>query len=585
MFPLSSDAYIQKQNKLDQELQKLQEEHSKISAKIKIIKQEKEELRVQYALSCLKNKRSKASEWTQDYSWSESLKQLLREKFQFGDFRPQQLAAINATLSGKDVLVIMPTAGGKSLIYQMAAAYEKKLTVVISPLISLIEDQLRYLNTIGMKVATINSEKSSTEKQEVMRDLKDNKLNIILLTPEYFAKTKIFMNNLTKLYKERNLGRFVIDEVHCCSNWGHDFRTDYMALSLLKSQFPDIPILGLTATATPAVIVDIQKILEIPDSVIITSPYNRPNLFYKVVHKSNNQNESLKYVAELLRNKYNGKSGIIYVATQREAENISQMLRQEGLAVSYYHAGMEPHVKQKVQRKWTGNVYQAIVATVAFGMGIDKPDVKFVIHYSAPRSLEGFYQESGRAGRDGSRADCILMYNLSDWLRNFAIAGNKKDENSIMDTLQYCIETFECRRKLIAKHFDDEWQSTDCNSMCDNCKLSGSNKDALTYNLRDTFNALVNIIKIASKKDVDLTLKKFLDSWFSNCKPKFSRDQAEKVIAFLLSKQYLIVRRGYNLVKTIPYICTNHDGSSDQDILMKTLEVIPGLNQYSEKGL
>ncbi|CAG9771389.1 unnamed protein product [Ceutorhynchus assimilis] len=579
--------FTEQLNNYDRQIQNLEEQKLKILNKLKTLKQAKEELRLQYSLSKIKN-RPGISEWLgKDYVWSKEVYKILKSNFKFDEFRSNQLAAINATLSKQDVLLIMPTGGGKSLVYQLPAIVTGNVSVVISPLLSLIEDQLMALRKFGIAAATVNSNSATSEKKEITAKMLENKLNLIFVTPEWMAKTKSFMNTLTKIYNAKRLERFIIDEVHCCSQWGHDFRRDYLALSILKGQFPGVPILGLTATATTNVMVEIQKILEIPDAVIITAPYNRPNLFYKVINKLENKSDSLDYLEKVLKNKYKFQSGIIYAATQKDCEELATELRKRDLQVAPYHANLEGPVKSKIHKKWADNTYQAVIATIAFGMGIDKPDVKFVIHYTVPKSLEGLYQESGRAGRDGKNADCTLMFNLTDWLRNFSMTQNTREEKSVNDILHYCINTATCRRKMISKYFDDDWRSSDCMQMCDHCK--NPNDNIQTYNVISCLKDIINLIGLASNKEVNLTLKKLLDNWFklgpknlqlSGTQPKFTRQQGEHIVGFLLCKRYLSVRRGYSLVTTLAYIDTNPSvdiKSFNGKILMEYSSNIRGL--------
>ncbi|KAJ8938070.1 hypothetical protein NQ318_014551 [Aromia moschata] len=240
-------------------------------------------------------------------------------------------------------------------------------------------------------------------------------LNLLYVTPEWVAKSKVFMNFLQKCFDKGHLKRIVIDEVHCCSTWGHDFRPEYNHLGFFKSMFPGVPILGLTATATMSVLIDIQNMLNLNDALIITAPFNRPNLYYKVINKPLDKNDCLNILEKLLKGKYKDQSGIIYTSTVKECEDISKALKDRGLKVKFYHGQLEPDVKRIIHERWLRNNYQAVIATIAFGMGIDKPDVRFVIHHAIPKSMEGLYQESGRAGRDGKKSDCILMFNLSDF--------------------------------------------------------------------------------------------------------------------------------------------------------------------------
>lgn len=241
-----------------------------------------------------------------------------------------------------------------------------------------------------------------------------------------------FLNNL----------KIFLDEVHCCSQWGHDFRPDYKFLGVLKSMFPNVPLLGLTATATSRILIDVQKMLDISGCLVLKASFNRPNLYYEVRRKPSTQADCVKVIVDLLETKYNGKSGIIYANSIKEATDLVKELRGHGLKVGCYHADLEPDVRSKIHMRWHSQEYQAVVATVAFGMGIDKADVRFVIHHTIPKSMENFYQESGRAGRDDKPADCILFYKLSDVFRiSGMVFSNKTGLTNLYNVIDYCIDS------------------------------------------------------------------------------------------------------------------------------------------------
>ncbi|XP_068631910.1 ATP-dependent DNA helicase Q1-like [Battus philenor] len=407
---------------IEKEIKNVDRELSKVDAEIAKWKNRQRELQekkttLKKKINKIKSESLASVDWAgTSYEWSQDVIRVLRDIFKINSFRPKQLSAINATLSGQHALVVMPTGAGKSLCYQLPALVKPGITIVISPLISLMEDQVRSLSIKNIPAKLMTSTSPKEETTAILNLLKDKNTPVKLLyvTPERLAKSKRFMANLQKCYADGRLQRIAIDEVHCCSQWGHDFRPDYKFLGILKNMFPNVPILGLTATATAHVLTDVQKILNIQGCLVIKSTFNRPNLFYNILEKPTSQEECIKILEKLLKYRYKGESGIIYTNSIKDSEDIAEELRKRGLRVGCYHANMEADSRSKVHSKWHEKYYQAIVATVAFGMGIDKPDVRFIIHHTISKSMENYYQESGRAGRDGKRAECITLYRMQD---------------------------------------------------------------------------------------------------------------------------------------------------------------------------
>ncbi|KAF2278524.1 uncharacterized protein EI97DRAFT_465806 [Westerdykella ornata] len=432
-----------------------------------------------------------------NFPWSQQVRYEMIHRFRLIGFRPGQLEAINTTLNGEHCFVLMPTGGGKSLCYQLPAVITSGrthgVTIVISPLLSLMEDQVNACQSrFSMQAALINGETGGAEKNEIMGRLKSpdpqSSLQLLYVTPEMLGKSQRMLNAFKDLYNRGQLARVVIDEAHCVSQWGHDFRPDYKALGDVLRQFPGVPIIALTATATQLVQTDVMANLGIRGCRKFAQSFNRPNLSYEVREKGRNVVGS---IAELIRSKYTGKCGIVYCLARKTCESVARKLNDLGVRAHHYHAGMQSHERSDVQEKWQKNIYHVIVATIAFGMGIDKADVRFVIHHSLPKSLEGYYQETGRAGRDGKRSECYLyyMYADSNTLRKMIMDGDGSEEQKqrqrdmLRDVIQYCENKSDCRRVQVLQYFSEKFRREDCNKTCDNCR-SGTvyeEKDLTSY--------------------------------------------------------------------------------------------------------
>jgi ATP-dependent DNA helicase Q1 len=374
----------------------------------------------------------------------------------------------------------MPTGGGKSLCFQLPALLDSGTTLVVSPLISLMEDQLWMLKRLEIKAESINSSSTKEHVKYIHDQMIDPKsdLKLLYVTPERLAKSKMFMNKLQKMYEMGQLARLVIDEVHCCSTYGHDFRPDYKFLGTLKRLFPDLCILGLTATATQDVIEDIKKMLCLKKCVLFKAGFNRPNIFYDVKQKPSSLKDFIDDVTNVIRTQFNQQSGIIYCFTQRESEEIANELKARGLRASAYHAQIEATKRSKIHENWMIGKCELIVATIAFGMGIDKTDCRFVIHHSLSKSLENFYQESGRAGRDGERATSILYFRFADVFRQSSMVFHEVlGLKNLYSMVNYCIDNNICKRRLIADHFNDTFwdKNAKCLGMCCVCSKTESN--------------------------------------------------------------------------------------------------------------
>ncbi|KAI1334754.1 hypothetical protein F5Y15DRAFT_400252 [Xylariaceae sp. FL0016] len=415
--------------------------------------------------------------------WYRDVKRALKDRFRMLYFRHNQLEAINATLAGNDAFILMPTGGGKSLCYQLPAVVSSGKTsgisVVVSPLLSLMQDQVEHLKSLHIWAAAFNGETDPASKSEILTILKhkhpETHLSMLYVTPEMINKSTTFLNALGTLYRNKKLARLVIDEAHCVSQWGHDFRPDYKQLGSFRERFPTVPLMALTATATQNVIMDIKHNLGIEQCEEFSQSFNRPNLYYEVLRK---EKDNTATIAELINSKYSGQTGIVYTLSRKSAENIAKKLQEHGIAAHHYHANVVAGDKAQIQKDWQKGKIKVVVATIAFGMGIDKPNVRFVIHQSIPKSLEGYYQETGRAGRDGKPSECYLYFSYGDVtsLRKMISDGEGSDEqkerqrNMLNTVTAFCDNQSDCRRVEILRYFGEAFNKDQCHATCDNCK-------------------------------------------------------------------------------------------------------------------
>ena len=396
------------------------------------------------------------------------LKGALRTFFGFDSFKGKQEEIITNVLNGNNTFVIMPTGGGKSLCYQLPALLSEGTAIVVSPLIALMKNQVDAIRNISddENVAHfLNSSLTKSEINKVKTDIQKGNTKLLYVAPESLTKQEN-IDFLTSV----NISFFAIDEAHCISEWGHDFRPEYRRLRDIFEKISNVPIIALTATATPKVQFDIQKNLTMLDAVVFKSSFNRDNLYYEIRPKVDVEKEIIRYI----RSKQ-GKSGIIYCLSRKKVEELSELLQLNGINALPYHAGLDAATRGKHQDMFLMEDTSIIVATIAFGMGIDKPDVRFVIHHDIPKSLESYYQETGRAGRDGGEGECVVFYSYKDieklekFLHGKPVSEQEIGRQLLHEMVSYS-ETSVCRRKYILHYFGEEFQEEECKCMCDNCK-------------------------------------------------------------------------------------------------------------------
>ncbi|NWR36321.1 BLM protein, partial [Tachuris rubrigastra] len=441
------------------------------------------------------------------FSHSGEMMNIFHKKFGLHSFRTNQLEAINAALLGEDCFILMPTGGGKSLCYQLPACVSAGVTIVISPLRSLIIDQVQKLKTLDIAATYLTGDRTDADTSKIYMQLskKDPVIKLLYVTPEKVCASNRLMSALENLYNRKLLARFVIDEAHCVSQWGHDFRQDYKRLNMLRRKFHSVPMMALTATANPRVQKDIQNQLEMLKPQVFTMSFNRHNLKYDVLPKK--PKKVAMDCLEWIKKYHPHDSGIIYCLSRHECDTTAAILQKEGLAALAYHAGLTDTNRDLVQQKWVNQEgCQVICATIAFGMGIDKPDVRYVIHASLPKSIEGYYQESGRAGRDGEMSHCLLFYSYSDVTRLRRLILMEKDGNShtrqthfnnLYSMVHYCENVVECRRiQLLAYFGETNFNPNFCKDhpevICDNCSRK---KDYKSRNVTEDVKNIVRFVR------------------------------------------------------------------------------------------
>ena len=396
----------------------------------------------------------------------ELIHQKLKEHFGFSSFKGNQEAVILNLLSGRDTFVLMPTGGGKSLCYQLPALMMDGVAIIISPLIALMKNQVDAMRTFSDNPGIahfLNSSLTKNAVQQVREDVLAGKTKLLYFAPESLTKE----DNIAFLHKIK-ISFYAIDEAHCISEWGHDFRPEYRRIRPIINDIGQAPLIALTATATPKVQMDIQKNLGMTDATVFRSSFNRPNLYYELRPKHNVDHDIIRFIKQR-----EGKSGIIYCLSRKKVEELAELLVANGIKALAYHAGMDAQTRADNQDAFLHERVDVIVATIAFGMGIDKPDVRYVIHYDIPKSLEGYYQETGRAGRDGGEGYCLTYYSYKDiqklekFMQGKPVAEQEIGKLLLLETVSYA-ESSMCRRKSLLHYFGEEYAEGNCGS-CDNC--------------------------------------------------------------------------------------------------------------------
>jgi len=481
-------------------------------------------------------------------------KSILKNIFGYDAFRPLQEDIITSVLNKEDSVVLMPTGGGKSLCYQIPAIYFEGCAIVVSPLISLMQDQVMALNELGVNALCWNSTLDYSQVQHVTNQLKLGKLKLLYVSPE-----RLTMDSFLDCIKEANISFFAIDEAHCISEWGHEFRPSYRSLELIRSHFESLPIMTLTATATTRVVDDIQRQLNLYDATVFQASFNRPNLFYEVRKKKNTVQQLFKFLQQ-----FPDQSGIIYCQSRKSVDSLTQKLVNQGFSAKAYHAGLSQIEREQNQTDFIYDRTSIIVATIAFGMGINKSNVRFVVHYDLPKTIENYYQETGRAGRDGLDSQCLLFFSYADKHKYEAFLNQIEDVTErefafkkLSMMLNFAAKP-RCRRIQLLEYFEEDSANVTCGT-CDICKNPPQMMDITTvsqkvlsciYRVNENYgiNMVIDILK-GNKTDRIKYLKFDKLSTFG-IEKELTKSQLHDVISHLtFEKIILIVGDEYPVLK------------------------------------